>query len=168
MGFSFCHVALVAGLLTTSAPALRQSEPAVAREAPPQEQKAPPPPQPAHTGLKALFIETGNAFVAFPKRKSTWVILGIGLAGAAAVHPIDDELNSRLAGSDAAAKFFAPGKYIGSVYVQLGVATGLYVTGRYVLPHAEGGPQTNKVSHIGFDMFRAIIVSQVLTQAIKF
>ena len=36
-----------------------------------------------------------------------------------------------------------------------------------MLPHAEGEPKTNKVSHIGFDMLRALIVSQPLTQGIK-
>jgi membrane-associated phospholipid phosphatase len=44
---------------------------------------------------------------------------------------------------------------------------GLYVTGRYILPPAADGSRTNKVSHIGFDMLRAIIVSQVITQGIK-
>jgi membrane-associated phospholipid phosphatase len=82
-------------------------------------------------------------------------------------HPVDDEVNGKLAGSDAAGKFFAAGKYIGSWYTQVGVATGLYVVGRYVLPHAEGAPKTNKISHIGFDMVRALIVSQTLTQGIK-
>ena len=144
----------LAGLLTFVAPA-------------PQQKPETPPPQPGHTGFKALVFETASDFKAFPQRKSTWVILAVGAAGALAVHPIDDELNAHLAGSDAAAKFFAPGKYIGSVGVQLGVATGLYVTGRYILPHTEGDAKTNKLSHLGFDMFRAIVVSQALTQGIK-
>ena len=80
---------------------------------------------------------------------------------------MDDEVNAHLVGSDAVGRFFAPGKYIGSAYVQVGVATGLYVVGRYVLPHAEGAPRTNKVSHLGFDLMRALIVSQALTQGIK-
>ena len=64
--------------------------------------------------------------------------------------------------------FFAPGKWIGSVYVQAGTAVGLYVIGRYMLPHADGEPKTNKVSHLGFDMLRALIVSQAFTQGIKY
>jgi membrane-associated phospholipid phosphatase len=51
--------------------------------------------------------------------------------------------------------------------VQAGVATSIYVVGRYVLPN-EGDPKTNRWSHIGFDMIRALIVSQSLTQGIKF
>ena len=83
-------------------------------------------------------------------------------------HTVDDEVNAKLSGSDAAGKFFAPGKYIGAVYTQAGVAVGLYAIGRYMLPHVEGGPKTNKVSHLGFDMLRAVLIfSQALTQAIK-
>jgi len=129
-------------------------------------QPAQPPPEPPHTGLKALAVETWGDFKAFPGRRSTWVILGIGGAAAAAAHPVDDEVNAHLQGSDAAATFFAPGKWIGSAYVQTGAAVGLYVIGRYALPHADG-ERTNKVSHIGFDMLRALIVSQAFTQAIK-
>ena len=129
-------------------------------------QAAQPPPEPSHTGLKALAVETWGDFKAFPSRRSTWVILGIGAAAAAAAHPVDDEVNAHLQGSDAAARFFAPGKWIGSAYVQTGTAVGLYVIGRYALPHADG-ERTNKVSHIGFDMLRALIVSQAFTQAIK-
>lgn len=125
-----------------------------------------PHPQPAHTGFAALVVETANDFKAFPLRRSTWVILGIGAGAAALAHPVDDEVNSHLAGSQAAANFFAAGKWIGSVYVQAGSAVGLYVVGRYAMPH-ETDARTNKVSHLGFDMLRALIVSQALTQAMK-
>ena len=128
---------------------------------------APKPVQPAHTGFKALLLETASDFNEFPRRRSTWVILAIGGAGAALAHPFDDEVNAKLVGSEAAARFFAPGKYIGSGYTQAGVAISLYVVGRYVLPHAEGAPRTNKVSHVGFDMLRALIVSETVTYGIK-
>src|SRR5829696_7399009 len=39
---------------------------------------AQPPPEPEHTGFVALIRATGSDFAAFPKRQSTWVILGIG------------------------------------------------------------------------------------------
>lgn len=124
-------------------------------------------PEPTRTGFKALVFETGSDFNAFPRRRSTWVILAIGGAAAAIARPVDDQVNARLAGSAAVGRFFAPGKYIGSAYVQVGAATGLYLVGRYVLPHVEGEPRTNKVSHLGFDLIRALIVSQTLTQGIK-
>jgi membrane-associated phospholipid phosphatase len=121
-----------------------------------------------HTGFKALAFETGADFIAYPRRRSTWVILAIGGGAAAIAHPFDDDVNARLAGSNTAGKFFAAGKYIGAVYTQAGVAVGLYAVGRYMLPHKEGGPKTNKVSHLGFDLLRALFVSQGLTQGIKF
>lgn len=82
-----------------------------------QQQPAAPPPKPQHTGFKALVFETGADFKAFPRRRSTWVILGIGGAAAALALPVDDEVNAKLVGSDAVGRFFAPGKYIGSVPV---------------------------------------------------
>jgi len=133
-----------------------------------QAAQAQKPPEPEHTGFKALVFETAKDFNAYPRRQSTWVILGIGGAAAALAHPADDEVNQKLAGSDAAGKFFAPGKYIGAAYTQAGVAVGLYVTGRYVMAHDAGAPRTNKVSHLGFDMMRALILSQALTQGIKY
>ena len=129
-------------------------------------QSTQPPPEPGHTGFKALAVETWGDFKAFPRRRSTWVILGIGAGAAAAVHPVDDNVNAHLQGSDAAASFFAPGKWIGSAYVQVGASVGIYLVGRYALPHADG-ERTNKVSHIGFDMLRALAVSQTFTQVIK-
>ena len=124
-------------------------------------------PQPEHTSFRALLVDTGRDFKAFPRRRSTWVILGIGGAAAALVHPFDDNVNTRLTGSDTVGRFFAPGKYLGSVYVQAGTAVGFYAIGRYAMPHAAGQPRTNKVSHLGFDLLRALTVSQALTQAIK-
>ena len=46
------------------------------------------PPEPHHTGFKALVFETGGDFKAFPRRRSTWVILGIGGAAAAPAYPV--------------------------------------------------------------------------------
>lgn len=130
----------------------------------PTEQHTPP----EHTGFAALVYSTAADFKAFPQRRSTWVILGIGAGAAALAHPVDDDVNGRIVGSRGVGRLFAPGKYIGAFYTQLGVATGLYVVGRYVLPHAEGEPRTNKLSHLGFDLFRALAVSQALTQATKY
>jgi membrane-associated phospholipid phosphatase len=140
---------------------------ALAGPAAAQDQPAPPPPQPEHTGFKALVFETASDFKSFPRRKSTWVLLGIGAGAAALVHPLDDDINERLMGSTAADKFFAPGKYIGSSYVLVGTAVGLYAIGRYAVPRDENGPRTNKASHLGFDLLRALAVSEALTQGIK-
>jgi membrane-associated phospholipid phosphatase len=111
-------------------------------------------------------LTTAADFKALPRRRSTWVILGIGAAGAALAHPADDEVTASLAGSPNAGRFFTLGKWVGSGWVQGGTAVGLYAIGRYALPHANGS-RTNKVSHIGFDLIRAQLVSQALTQGIK-
>ena len=124
-------------------------------------------PEPAHTGFGALAKDTLGDFKAFPRRRSTWVILGIGAAAAGLVHPEDPEINSHLVGSKAVGRLWAPGKWIGSAPVQIGASLGLYVIGRYVVPAAEGEPRTNKLSHLGFDLLRAQILSQTFVQAIK-
>ena len=131
-----------------------------------QAQQTAPPPLPDHTGLSTLFHETVADFGRFPRRKSTWVILGICGLAAAAAYPKDDEVNARLQGSAAADRFFAGGRVTGSAWVQSGVAVGAYVIGRYVIP-AKGGSRTNKLSHVGFDLLRAQLVSQGLTFGIK-
>ena len=132
-----------------------------------QQAAAPKPAEPAHTGFGALVYETARDFKSLPRRKSTWVILGVGGALAAAAHQADDDVNARLVGSSSARKLWGPGKYVGAVYTQAGIAAGLYAFGRYGLPHADGAPKTNKVSHLGFDLLRAIVVSQAVTQGIK-
>jgi membrane-associated phospholipid phosphatase len=130
-------------------------------------QPAEPHPEPTRTGFKALVFQTGSDFNAFPRRRSTWVILAMGGAAAALAYPVDDHVNARLAGSGGVERLFAPGKYVGNAYVQIGAATSLYAIGRYLLPHVDGDPKTNKVSHLGFDLIRTLIVSQSLTQGIK-
>jgi membrane-associated phospholipid phosphatase len=125
------------------------------------------PPTPARTGFRAILSDIGGDFTSFPRRRSTWVFLAAGAGGALLAHPIDDTANAHLAGSTAAGRFFAPGKWIGSGYVQAGTAVGVYLIGRYVVPKATGGPKTNKVSHLGLDLIRGIVLSQALTHGIK-
>ncbi len=125
-------------------------------------------PTPARTGFAALAHTTFDDFKAFPRRRSTWVILGIGAAAALATHPADDSLNEKLAGNEAVGKFFALGKWVGSAPVEIAASAGLYVVGRYMVPKGEGAsPRTNKASHLGFDLVRAQIVSQAMIHAMK-
>lgn len=123
-------------------------------------------PEPEHTGLSALFHGTISDFKAFPRRKSTWVILGIGAGAAAIAYPFDDDINDALQDADGLDKFFTPGKYLGYAWVQGGAAVGLYVVGRYFM-EPETGAHTNKVSHLGFDLLRANLVTQALTYGMK-
>jgi membrane-associated phospholipid phosphatase len=129
--------------------------------------QAPPPPEPHHTGVAALVRSTASDFASFPRRKSTWVILGGGLVATALAHPFDDNVQESMGDSSGAKKFFKIGKYLGSVYVQTGVAVGLYAIGRYAIPPDEG-THTNKWSHLGFDLVRSTILSQVFVQGVKY
>jgi membrane-associated phospholipid phosphatase len=126
------------------------------------------PPTPTSTGFKAFFRTTGADFASFPRRPSTWVILGVGAASALLAHPVDDEANAHIVSSAAVGRFFAPGKWIGSAWTQVGASAGLYFGGRYLVPKIEGEPRTNKISHLGYDLVRAQILSQVFVHSIKF
>jgi membrane-associated phospholipid phosphatase len=125
-------------------------------------------PTPAHTGFAALAHSTWDDFKAFPRRKSTWVILGVGAGMAALAHPADDNVNARLVGSNAMGRFWAPGKYLGAAYTQAAVSVGLYTVGRYVVSPNPDGSRTNKWSHMGFDLLRAQLVSQAFVHGAKY
>ena len=62
------------------------------------QQRVPPPVE--HTGLDTLVKDILADFKAFPRRESTWVILGLGGATALAVHPADMSVNRHLVSSD--------------------------------------------------------------------
>lgn len=161
--------ALLAILLCAGAPAAGQSLSQAAAAAPLENaQTADVHPTPTHTGWASLVKDTAGDFVAFPKRKSTWVLLGAGAAGALLAHQADDYVEEHIVGNSTADKFFAPGKVIGSAYFQIGTSVGLWVVGRYIVAPATGESKTNKWSHIGFDLMRAQIVTQTFTQAMKY
>ena len=153
---------------TAPPPALLAAAPPpalMAAEPPPQ--NATPPPTPEHTGLKALAVETWGDFKSFPQRPSTWVILSAAGAGALAVHPLDDNVVNHYENSTGNSGFWAPGKYIGGIGMVVAPVT-IYVLGRYVFAPAADEPQTNKWTHLGFDLVRAQIVDEVFVQALKF
>ena len=124
-------------------------------------------PTPAHTGWATLFKDTGRDFVAFPRRRSTWTLLAIGGAGALAAHPADDYVEHHIVGNSKASDAFKLGKWAGSAYVEAAAPVGLWVIGRYVVPVGADGVRTNKVSHLGFDLLRAQMVTQTLVLGVK-
>jgi hypothetical protein len=139
---------------------------ALAQETPPATSEAQVPPEPRHTGLSALVHSTASDFAAFPRRPSTWVSLGIGAGMAALAHPFDDELNGEAVNADRLRTALKPGKYLGYWWTQGGAAVGLYLIGRYAMD-PDTGTHTNKVSHLGFDLLRANLVTQAFTYGIK-
>jgi len=85
--------------------------------------------------------------------------LGAGGALALAAHPVDDTLNAHLVGSEFWADFFAPGKVIGYGVTQVGTAAVTYAWGKT--------RKEPKVVHLGVDLLRAQIVTQLLTAGVK-
>ena len=125
-----------------------------------------PPATPEHTGLATLARDTALDFTHFPRRTSTWVILGVSGALAAAAHPIDDDVNRELVGKGWADNVWKPGHIIGGP-VMVAVPLGVYLAGRYIWAPAKDAPKANKMSHLGLDLMRAEIVNEAFTQAIK-
>ena len=88
------------------------------------------------------------------------LIVGIGGAAALAVHPSDGQVTSSFAGSHAVDETLDPGSVIGGGIVQFSAALGTYAIGRMA--------GNNEMAHLGADLFRAQVVTGVLTQGIKF
>ena len=161
-----------AGAAAQTSPSSDAPESTPSLEAPDSQSGAPAPqnqnPLPEHTGWKTLIKDTGRDFAYFPRRKSTWVLLAGGGVAALAVHPADDYVASHIVGNDTADKIFKPGRIIGGTAFQVGASVGLWAVGRYVVPPNADGSRTNKLSHLGFDLMRAQIVSQSLVHAVKY
>lgn len=123
------------------------------------EPPAPPPPTPQHTGIKATLKAIPHDFKHLGSRENLlW--LGVGTAAALAIHPFDDNINHHFAGVGAADTFFKPGKYIGETATLAGASLAIYATGRL--------RDTPKVSHIGMDLIRALVVDEAMTQTLKY
>ena len=125
-------------------------------------------PEHAHTGWATLLKDTGRDFLAFPRRKSTWALLGMGAGAALVAHPADSYVESHIVGNSTANRFFTVGKWAGSAYVQIGAGVGLWAVSRYVVAPAIDESRTNRFSEIGFDLMRAQIVSQVVVHGMKY
>lgn len=153
---------------TASAPAVEGlSQDAPPQTAPPRKPPTPTEPievpvvserSPEHTGFKALVRDTINDFKHLPSRDTAmWLAIGGGLS--VAVSPLDDEVNDRLQGEGWGA-FYAPGKYLGYGWVQIGAAIGTWAIGRVV-------DKRGRAAHLGLDLLRAQIVTQTLTYGLK-
>jgi PAP2 superfamily protein len=92
-------------------------------------------------------------------RRNTLYWLAAGAAATAAIHPADDDLNSRLVGSDAVDKFFKPGHIIGNTPVMLASTAATYIVGAL--------KDQPRVRHLGMDLLEAQILSEGITQGLK-
>jgi hypothetical protein len=120
-----------------------------------------------HTGLATLVRDVYHDFAAFPRRESTWIILGVGGGLALLAHPYDDDVNASLVSSSAADRIWKPGHIIGGPVMYI-VPVALYVGGRYVVPGATNDTtRTNKWSHLGLDLIRVEILTEAIVQGLK-
>jgi PAP2 superfamily protein len=118
-----------------------------------------PPPTPRHTGIKAMVKDLGRDFRHLPSRENLfWTGVGGGLA--LAVHPADDNLNESLVNSDFAHNFFKFGEVLGELPTLLGTAGTIYAVGRI--------QDKPRVSHMGMDLIESLVVSEALTQTLKY
>ncbi|MGQ0737094.1 MAG: hypothetical protein ACT4QD_26040 [Acidobacteriota bacterium] len=92
--------------------------------------------------------------------KDTLIWLTLGGATAAAVHPLDDDVNLRLSGPELVDDLFDPGKIIGYAVVQSTAAVLTYAWGRT--------SKQPKVAHIGTDLLRAHLITQGMTYGLKY
>jgi len=161
-------ISVALALMIGTLPAMAQT-PQPAQVDPPQDTQAKDlPPEATHTGWRTLVKDTGRDFASFPRRRSTWVLLAAGGAAALAAHPADDYVETHIVGNRTADHVFALGKVVGSGAFEAGAAVSLWLVGRYVTAPAKGQPRTNKVSHLGFDLMRAQIVTQSVVHGIKY
>jgi hypothetical protein len=123
------------------------------------EQPAPAPPTPRHTGIKATLTAVPHDFKHLVSLENLlWV--GVGSGVAAAIHPVDDNINRHFAGTSSEDVFFGPGKYIGQTATLVASSLTVYAIGRI--------NDQPKVSHIGMDLIRALVVDETLTETLKF
>src|SRR3954463_3858744 len=100
--------------------------PAPAQEPAAQKAEQKEPPTPPHTGVHALASGLVGDVKHLPSKPNAFLaLLGGGIA--AGIHPIDDDVNDRLKGSE---NVWRPGKYVGLTPVQMGAAVGVYTDGR--------------------------------------
>jgi hypothetical protein len=122
-------------------------------------QPAGPPPTPRHTGIKAMLKDLAGDVKHLPSKENLfWTGVGGGLA--LAVHPADDNVTPSLVGSDFADKFFKLGEVLGESPTLFGAAITTYAVGRL--------GDKPKISHVGSDLIQALVISEALTQTLKY
>ena len=117
-----------------------------------------PVPTPPHTGVRALGRALVQDVIHLPT-KGNLLVLSVGAVGAAAVQPLDDSANAKLAGPTLD-KAFKAGAIMGGSYVLFPAALSVYAVGRTrKLP---------RVSHIGSDLIESLAVTELMTQSLKY
>jgi membrane-associated phospholipid phosphatase len=106
-----------------------------------------------------LFRNMADDIKHLPRRNSVYWLAG-GAALALAAHPYDKTVNARLLGSDVADSLFLPGHIVGATETQLGATAVLYLVARH--------REAPKAKHLAMDLLEAQLLSEGITQVIKF
>ena len=123
------------------------------------QQPAGPAPTPRHTGVRALFKNLVSDVAHLPSKENLmWVGIGSGLA--LAVHPADDNVNRSLVGNRTAERIFKPGAVVGQFGSLMGTSLTIYAVGRI--------GDKPRVSHVGMDLIQALLISEGITQTLKY
>lgn len=128
-------------------------QPGPAPQKPPETNPANP-----HRPVWQIFNDIGSDFT----HLATWDTAAITVVGgglALGAHQFDDAVNAHFAGKGAVDDLFYPGKIVGLGPVQFAAAAATYGWGRV--------KKQPKVVHLGVDLLRAQIVTQVLTEGLK-
>ena len=98
--------------------------------------------------------------------RDSGIVLGLGLAGSASVHPLDDDIRQSRVNAHAAGQeddrlhgIFQAGDHLGSTLVQVGGAFATYGVGRWA-----GKPA---IAELGRDLVRVQLLSGGVTQLLK-
>ena len=118
-----------------------------------------PPPTPEHTGIKATAINIVHDFGHLPSRQNLY-IAAVGGALALAVHPADKTVNRHLVDKGWVDKAYKPAKYLGQSPTLIGASLLAYAYGRI--------KDEPKVSHLGMDLVRAMVVNEAMIQTLKY
>ena len=109
--------------------------------------------------FKELFTLIGRDVRTLPSQQNLlWLGIGAGLASVSA--EADDEVTSTLSGSASARNALGAGEWIGGALAQTGGAFAAYAMGRLL--------RSPEIGALGADLVRAQLVTQVLTQGLKF
>lgn len=140
------------------APSAIRTQPAICS---PQEQaEAGKPPTPPHTGIHALFRNLGGDFTHLAARDNVYAAL-IGGALAAAAHPVDSTFNVHLRSHDALVNtIYKPAHIFGDTPEQVALSLGTYAYGLIF--------DEPKTAHLGMDLLRAQMITEVLVEPLKF
>jgi len=129
----------------------------------PQDPQKPPaavgeePTKPTRNFFSALVHNVGDDFKHLPRMNTVYFLAGGG-ALAAAVHPIDDDVNQHFIGTSTE-NLFRPGKYIGQTPVIVAAGLTSYIIGR--------SKHMSRLQHLGMDEIEGQIMAGVLVIGLK-